>query len=362
MKRTKLIFSVLMAIAMMAMCPTNAWAQRYLDGEITEDINDEYIDVVSGRTLTINAGVTIKGKIYLRNFGTKLINYGNINEGVQNSGDGTGTIENYGTINGTVANDNGTLKNFGTINATVTNNGGTVENHGVILEFLDIFPASSNITNDGEWTITDYSNFKYIYSRDIKASWNTICIPFEATSTDDMKFYTIQSLTDGLITLQYAKTLAPGNPALVYTTSNTELEIVSKIGAFKDAPVSASGTNCLVGTFMGTTVPGATDTEHYYFGLSANTGKYVKVSSDVELKPFRAYIKCEKPAVGSGAATLRQVIADEDINETAISDVIDTLNDSEAQYFDMNGRKIAELKKGINIISINGKKVKVLMK
>jgi len=198
----------------------------------------------------------------------------------------------------------------------------------------------------------------YDYSRDIKANWNTICLPFAAQSTAGTKFYTIQSLTDGVITLEPAETLAAGKPALVYTTSNAILAISSADNTFVTAPVNASGTNCLVGTFTDITVP--VDDNNYYFGLSANKGTYVQVkNTGVALGAYRAYIKCSKT---DGAAGLRQVIADEDINETAISDVVDTLNDSEAQYFDMNGRKMNGLQKGINIIKKNGTTKKVIIK
>jgi len=219
-------------------------------------------------------------------------------------------------------------------------------------------------TDDASWAqdlgkkLPNLSNAAYCYSRDIKAKWNTICLPFAAQSTEDTKFYVIESLTGGLITLKFAETLAAGNPALVNTTSNPQLFIPATGKDLVSDPVNASGTNCLVGTFKDITVP--VDDNNYFFGLSANKGTYVQVkSAGVPLGAYRAYIKCSK---ADGAAGLRQVIADEDINETAISDVVDTLNDSEAQYFDMNGRKMNGLQKGLNIISKNGKRVKVLVK
>jgi len=218
------------------------------------------------------------------------------------------------------------------------------------------------ILTDDSYIAADKAEFPSLssanYTRDFKANWNTVCLPFEAKSTDDVKLYVIQSLTDGVITLKYTETLAAGLPALAYSTSATTLNITGS-GDVVTSPVNAEGTNRLVGTFSGTTVKGATDTQHYLFGLSANTGKYVKVSSDVDLKPFRAYIECSKSDATAG---LRQVIADEDINETAISDVVDTLNDSEAQYYDINGRRLNCLQKGMNIIKVNGTTKKVMIK
>jgi len=219
---------------------------------------------------------------------------------------------------------------------------------------------SDDLTASGIETKINNSNAdmaKY-YTRDIKANWNTICLPFAANSSADTKFYVIDNLENGVITLKLANTLAAGTPALVYTTNNYLLDITGS-GAIVSTPVDAEGSNRLVGTFAGTTVPGS-DASKYYFGLSANTGKYVKVSSDVALKPFRAYIECEKAS--GNAAGLRHRIEGEDLNETAIAEVVETLNDSEAQYFDMNGRKMNGLQKGLNIISKNGKKVKVLVK
>jgi len=231
---------------------------------------------------------------------------------------------------------------------------GTPDNMTITLDLSD----DSYINEGDNSNMPGFSSASY--TRSIKANWNTICLPFEAKSTEDTKFYVIGSLEQGVITLKLAETLPAGTPALVYTTSNTKLDIKASNTAIYTSVDNAYGTNRLVGTFKNATVPGASDASHLFYGLSANKGTYVKVSSDVALKPFRAYIECENTA--SNAAGLRQLVADEDIDATAISDVITTLSDSETEYFDMNDRKIAGLQKGMNIVKKDGKTMKVIVK
>jgi len=214
------------------------------------------------------------------------------------------------------------------------------------------------LTDDKGYTAPFSFTSAASYSRSIKANWNTICLPFAAQGTEDMKFYTVKSLKNGVITLELTQNLPAGKPALVYTTSKENLSIKGT-GALATAPSNASGTNRLVGAFQNATVQGATDTSHLYYGLSANTGNYVKVASDVALKPFRAYIECDKNAANE--AGLRMSFVD-DVETTAISEVISTLNSTDAEYYDLNGSKQSGLKKGMNIIKVGNKTQKVFVK
>lgn len=204
-------------------------------------------------------------------------------------------------------------------------------------------------------TDEDYSTISY--TRNVKANWNTVCLPFDIRSTYYNKFYTIESFEDGVITLNETDKLAAGTPALMFTPNTGNITLYG-CGVPETYVNNAAGTNRLVGTFAGTTVPGATDTDHIFYGLSANKGTYVKVSSDVELKPFRAYIECEKNAANE--AGIRQSLAN-DVNTTAI-EIISSLNSADTEYFGTNGQKQSGLQKGLNIIKIGDKTQKVIVK
>ncbi|MCQ2254022.1 MAG: hypothetical protein MJZ29_00830, partial [Bacteroidaceae bacterium] len=87
-------------------------------------------------------------------------------------------------------------------------------------------------------------------------------------------------------------------------------------------------------------------------------GDMTHASGGVKAAPFRAYLK---NTTGSAMASALR-IAVEDDSATAI-DVLNMLNDADAEYYDLNGRRIPQLQKGINIVKYgNGKTKKVSIK
>ena len=81
----------------------------------------------------------------------------------------------------------------------------------------------------------------------------------------------------------------------------------------------------------------------------------------VKVAPFRAYIS-HNPWSSAKAQTLSIRIADEDDDVTAV-ETLNAITDGTAEYYDMNGRRINSLQKGVNIVKYgNGKTVKVNIK
>ena len=86
--------------------------------------------------------------------------------------------------------------------------------------------------------------------------------------------------------------------------------------------------------------------------LLANT-KVDKVVS----KPFRAYM-VDNSSAPAGAKMFSIGISD---STTAI-DSLNTIANDKAEYFDLQGHRLNEPQKGINIVKRNGKTMKVIIK
>ena len=144
-----------------------------------------------------------------------------------------------------------------------------------------------------------------------------------------------------------------GNHTLTLTASNTtvsgQLEERSKDNDFQ-----------LVGTYK-------TIELYDYNDYFISNNMFFRVydaktwASGVKVAPFRAYLS-HKPWSSAKAQTLSIRIADEDDDVTAV-ETLNAITDGTAEYYDMNGRRINSLQKGVNIVKYgNGKTLKVNIK
>ena len=214
-----------------------------------------------------------------------------------------------------------------------------------------------------EFTAAGGVTFKFTRTADVK--WATLCLPYKITTsnyTDKCKFYKLNSVGENEIVLgELSGEIVAGTPVFVKSdndfdvdfsiTANTEVEMTT-------APKDQSATGgTLIGTFKEkelTTGANANDLfikENYMWSVG-------KVNKTMKVKPFRAYIG-EAVSGGAPAPKLSIVI---DGEATAISDALDTLNDTNAEYYDMSGRRISSLQKGVNIIRSGNKTRKVIIK
>jgi hypothetical protein len=206
--------------------------------------------------------------------------------------------------------------------------------------------------------------FKFTRTADVK--WATLCLPYKITTsnyTAKCKFYKLNSVGENEIVLgELSGEIAAGTPVFVKSdndfnvdfsiTANTEVEMTT-------VPSDQSATGgTLIGTFNEkelTTGANANDLfikENYMWRVG-------KVNKTMKVMPFRAYIEASSASGGAPAPKLSIVI---DGEATAISDALDTLNDTNAEYYDMSGRRINSLQKGVNIIRSGNKTRKVIIK
>ena len=212
------------------------------------------------------------------------------------------------------------------------------------------------------------------YSRNINTgktgtTWATLCLPFEV-SLDGKNFraFKLLSADEGTNTVELKEIetrIAAGTPIIIKMTNGaTELSFnVADKEIAKDVLTSetADGDYQLQGLYTQKVFSKDADNNCYIVKgdklmnpakLLANT-KVDKVVS----KPFRAYM-VDNSSAPAGAKMFSIGISD---STTAI-DSLNTIANDKAEYFDLQGKRLNEPQKGINIVKRNGKTMKVIIK
>ena len=96
-------------------------------------------------------------------------------------------------------------------------------------------------------------------------------------------------------------------------------------------------------------------------GCGMNPAKILSETSTeaIDSKPFRAYM-VDNSSSASGAKMFS--ISENGSNPTDIDQLTDTLNDSNAVYYDLQGHRLSQPQKGINILKVGNKTMKVIIK
>lgn len=144
-----------------------------------------------------------------------------------------------------------------------------------------------------------------------------------------------------------------GNHTLTLTASNTTVS-----GQLKER--SEGNDFQLVGTYE--TIELYDDDDYFISNNMFFRAYDAKTwAGGVKVAPFRAYLS-PNPRSSAKAQTLSIRIADEDDDVTAV-ETLNAITDGTAEYYDMNGRRINSLQKGVNIVKYgNGKTLKVNIK
>ena len=75
-------------------------------------------------------------------------------------------------------------------------------------------------------------------------------------------------------------------------------------------------------------------------------------------KPFRAYMVDNSSAPAAGARMFSISVG----GSTTAIEQLETTADSKAEYYDLQGRCLQDLQKGVNIVKRGGKTMKVIIK
>lgn len=197
------------------------------------------------------------------------------------------------------------------------------------------------------------------YTRPMASTWGTLCLPYVIKPSDrnTCLFYKIETMEDDKVLLTEITQghILAGTPLVVRKKddSQKDISIYSEYAMMSTAP-SNDNDNPLKGTFSTTEL-----TDDCYF-IAKNQFRLVEnykgAASGVKVAGFRAYLQPETTA-GSKRADVLSIGIDDEATGIESAEVIDWLNNPSAEYYDLKGRRVEGLQKGINIVKV-GKRVK----
>ena len=216
----------------------------------------------------------------------------------------------------------------------------------------------SYISDQASGTVNEIS-----YTRQMSNDWGTLVLPYSLTLTGEepYRLYTIDKI-DGneLVLSRIEGTVAAGTPCVV-KRNGTEAALT--FGA-NDAELNMAISDQNVGgmTFHGTYTTKEVNSGYviskdcFWNVAELMSSKHVK---GAKVSPFRAWLDGN---AASGPARLAMRI---DGSTTGINtpDALDVLNDAEAEYYDLSGKRLHEPQKGVNIVRMkSGKTKKIIIK
>ena len=234
--------------------------------------------------------------------------------------------------------------------------------------------ATDNLVLDDDKDFVVYEPFAAkaaSYSRTVEGTtWATLCLPFEV-SLDGQNFRAFKLLSaddvSETVELEEIETsIAAGTPVIIkMNDGETKLNFTvadKDIANEVKTAETASGNYQLQGLYTQKLFSKDTDNNCYIVkgDKLMNPAKLLGETTTqfVGSKPFRAYMVDNSSAPAAGARMFSISIGG---STTAIKQ-LETTADSKAEYYDLQGRRLQDLQKGINIVKRGGKTMKVIIK
>ncbi len=195
--------------------------------------------------------------------------------------------------------------------------------------------------------VNDAPVAEVVYKRSLANNWGTMCLPFDVTSNADVQYYQLKSMNESAMTFTPVETVAAGTP-VVFRTDVSSMELSETDAVLKPArkwSAGLAGRNwSLRGTYVTKTIdPSVGDNDIYY--ISRN--RFVYGDVPFKVAAYRAYFETPRSADG------KVFVYGIDVDTTDI-DFVENADGTVTVIYDMEGRRLNEMRKGINII--NGKK------
>ena len=209
------------------------------------------------------------------------------------------------------------------------------------------------------------------YSRTVEGTtWATLCLPFEVSlANQDFRAFKLLSADDVTETVELEEiegSIEAGTPVIIkmndgatklnFTVAN--MEIANEVKTAE----TANGNYNLQGIYTQKEFSKDTDNNCYIVkgAKLMNPAKLLDktTTESVGSKPFRAYMVDNSSAPAAGARMFSISVGG---STTAIKQLESTA-DSKAEYYDLQGRRLQNLQKGVNIVKRGGKTMKVIIK
>ena len=208
------------------------------------------------------------------------------------------------------------------------------------------------------------------YSRTVEGTtWATLCLPFEV-SLDGQNFraFKLLSADEGTETVELEEietSIEAGTPVIIkmkdgetkldFTVANKEIANEVKTAE------TDNGNYQLQGLYTQKEFSKDTDNNCYIVkgDKLMNPAKLLGTSTkSVGSKPFRAYMADNSSAPAAGARMFSISVG----GSTTAIEQLETTADIKAEYYDLQGRRLQNLQKGVNIVKRGGKTMKVIIK
>ena len=235
--------------------------------------------------------------------------------------------------------------------------------------------ATDNLVLDDDKDFVAYEPFAAkaaSYNRTMNAgtTWATLCLPFEVSLADkNFRAFKLLSADDGTETVELEEiegSIAAGTPVIIkmkdgatklnFTVAN--MEIANEVKTAE----TANGNYQLQGIYTKKEFSKDTDNNCYIVkgDKLMNPAKLLDktTTESVGSKPFRAYMVDSSSAPAAGARMFSISVG----GSTTAIEQLESTADSKAEYYDLQGRRLQNLQKGVNIVKRGGKTMKVIIK
>ena len=213
------------------------------------------------------------------------------------------------------------------------------------------------------------------YERQVKSEWATLCLPYTihpSSEANTCYFYTLKSVGTESVELVRVEegVIEAGQPVVVRkkNADQTSFRVVSgtaspdeKAKAVKEPKTEENGQqNAASGPrLIGTFAPIELGDDCYFIAkdLFRLVRDYKPAAKGVKIAAYRAYIQPD--ATQKGGSAQLTIGVDEGTSQVDAATLVDLLNDTEAEYYDVQGRRIPQLQRGINIVKVGSKVMKI---
>ena len=235
--------------------------------------------------------------------------------------------------------------------------------------------ATDNLVLDDNKDFVAYEPFTAkaaSYNRTMNAgtTWATLCLPFEVSLADkNFRAFKLLSADEGTETVELEEiegSIAAGTPVIIKMKDGaTKLNFTvadKEIAKDVQTAETADANYKLQGIYTKKEFSKDTDNNCYIVkgDKLMNPAKLLDktTTESVGSKPFRAYMADNSSAPAAGARMLSISVG----GSTTAIEQLETTADSKAEYYDLQGRRLQNLQKGVNIVKRGGKTMKVIIK
>ena len=222
-----------------------------------------------------------------------------------------------------------------------------------------------SLSDDSYFTTATGTVDAISYTRQMSNDWGTLVLPYSLTLTgsEPYRLYAISAVSENeLVLKQLEGVVDAGTPCVVHR-NNKEVELsfeANNAGIITEINGLSVGDNM---TFSGTywakeVTKGYVIAKDCFWNVAELMKNKPEAVKGAKVGPFRAWL--DGNAAGPARLAMRIDGSTTGINTP---DALDALNDAEAEYYDLSGKRLDEPQKGVNIVRMkSGKTKKVIIK